>query len=140
MLTEFGTIVGIFGKGEYPEKAFLSLPPHWSLSVRIDIFLYGSIDNEWARVFLDNVQLGEYAKLEKDGDAICGDGYALGLGDTYYNDKPIFYGKNITHNSPNFNFKITNNYSDVVLYERNDEAVGFKHFFVHIDTCFETCS
>ena len=60
MLTEFGTIVGLFANGDYPEKTFQYLPPHWSLSVRIDIFLYGSIDNtdpgedEWSRVFLDN--------------------------------------------------------------------------------------
>ncbi len=48
--------MGIYG-GETPllSKKYENLPPHWSLSVRLNLLLYGSVDgpNEGVNILLD---------------------------------------------------------------------------------------
>ena len=74
------------------------MPPHWSLSVRVDLFLYGAIDfGEWAKFILDDFESINYTKTNYEGDPICGDGYSVKDSYlsgfkwvwAYYNDKPI---------------------------------------------------
>ena len=36
--------LGMFGGGDITSKTFSNLPPHWSLSVRMDILIFSSFD------------------------------------------------------------------------------------------------
>jgi hypothetical protein len=61
---------GMFGKSEIAEKTFVSLPPHWSLSVRFDILLFSSFDPspfDYVRVKLDSSLINDYVKGISDG-------------------------------------------------------------------------
>ena len=48
-------------------KTFTGLPPHWSLSLRMDIILYGPFDtDEFVYVYVDGVQNGKYTKASSN--------------------------------------------------------------------------
>jgi hypothetical protein len=55
-------------------------------------------------VVLDSVDRGSFIKKDTEGDPICSKGTkSLFNGGAAYNDKPIYYGYNLTnHNAKNF--------------------------------------
>jgi len=59
--------VGLFTMNSAETKTFTGLPPHWSLSLRMDIILYGSFDSdEFVYVYVDGVQNGKYTKASSN--------------------------------------------------------------------------
>lgn len=50
------TFFGMFDYSTRPEKTFTSLPPHWSLSVRLDLLLFASLDaTDSGDILIDSV-------------------------------------------------------------------------------------
>lgn len=53
-----GDVFGPFFKGvTLNQKTYANLPPHWSISFKADVMIYGSVDSgsgEFAELVLDN--------------------------------------------------------------------------------------
>ena len=83
----------MFGNNEQPTLIKNGLIPHWSLSVRLDILLFGSIDadHDYAEVKIDNVSYGKFTKDYTNGIKICSSSSS-----GYYDDL-ILFNKNISH-------------------------------------------
>ncbi|EAR98908.3 zinc finger lsd1 subclass family protein (macronuclear) [Tetrahymena thermophila SB210] len=125
-----GNMFGVFAK-ETPnlQKIYQNLPPHWSLSVRVDVLLYKSVDNEKVNVVLDGTTYKTYQKDKYDGVKIC-------LGSTSYNDQLYFFQKNITHTNSQLNLQFTSNFDQ----DNSDEGFGIKNLSVRVDTCHPSCA
>jgi len=77
----------MFGGAERPSKTYSSLPPHWSLSLRLDILLFCSLESvDYVDIFIDSVAQGHYNRQ--------GPGTFLGICSS--SDGIVFYNKNIT--------------------------------------------
>lgn len=98
MYQEFtGNILGIFGK-EAPKvhKIYQNLPPHYSLSLRLNLVLYADVSKEsdFVMITLDSFQSNKYTKEPFEGDSeqyYCSNNKKLIGFLTYYKDKFINY-------------------------------------------------
>ncbi|KAL4494181.1 hypothetical protein ABPG73_018700 [Tetrahymena malaccensis] len=125
-----GNMFGVFAK-ETPnlQKIYQNLPPHWSLSVRVDVLLYKSVDNEKVNVVLDGTTYKTYSKGTKDGVKIC-------LGSSSYNDQLYFFQQNITHTNSQLNLQFTSNFDQ----DNDDEGFGIKNLSIRVDSCHPSCA
>ncbi|KAL4505293.1 hypothetical protein ABPG72_016360 [Tetrahymena utriculariae] len=121
---------GIFAK-ETPnlQKIYQNLPPHWSLTVRVDVLLYKSVDNEKVNVVLDGKTYKTYTKDKYDGVKIC-------IANSKYNDELYFFQQNITHTDSQFKLQFTSNFDQ----DNDDEGFGIKNLSIRVDTCHPSCS
>lgn len=117
------TLIGMFGLSNMEKKTFLNLPSHWSLSVRLDLLIFGSFESpDLCAMFIDGAVYGTYKKPYK---------YNVCTADVTIPDTIVLYNKNITH--------IANSVI-VELFALTDEAItnegcAFKNFFLYVDTC-----
>jgi len=121
--------VGLFTANSAETKTFTGLPPHWSLSLRMDIILYGSFDtDEFVYLYVDGVQKGKYTKTTSDTLSLC----------NYYKTKLeilVLHRVNVTHTSSQAEIKFTSSTSKATT----KEGAGFKNFFLYVDTCDVSC-
>lgn len=65
--------MGMLGQGrELQTKTFTGLPPHWSLSLRVDILLFGAYTaTDFVDVLIDSVSYGKVYMDTSQGYTIC---------------------------------------------------------------------
>ncbi|KAL4493947.1 hypothetical protein ABPG72_021964 [Tetrahymena utriculariae] len=116
------------------QRTYNSLPPHWSLSLRFDLLLYGEVDQssgEQIQIVIDGNLQDTFTKNSTDGDIIC---YNIIWLQHY--DELILYQKNITHSQNSVNIKIVPNANNYSL----NRGFGFKNYYLYIDTCDYSCA
>ncbi|KAL4493949.1 hypothetical protein ABPG72_021966 [Tetrahymena utriculariae] len=126
---------GIFQE-QAQQKMYSSLPPHWSLSLRFDLLLYGDVDQtkgDQIQIFIDGILQDTYTKNNKrDGFVMC---YKV----VYFfqcNDELILYHKNITHNSSSVNIQLLPKSPS----DKLNKGFGFKNYYLYVDTCDFSCA
>ncbi|KAL4499147.1 hypothetical protein ABPG72_017049 [Tetrahymena utriculariae] len=135
-----GQIFGVFSQDiKNNKKTYEKLPPHWSALVRLDLMLYGSVDEDegdFAGIIIDSGPMDRYTKSDSDGYKICSD--SKGFFGKLFNDAIYPYQKNVTHTSSQLTINI-NSYFTGKNTVADYEGYAFKHVSVYIDTCYESC-
>ncbi|EAR88128.2 zinc finger lsd1 subclass family protein (macronuclear) [Tetrahymena thermophila SB210] len=118
------------------QKTYSSLPPHWSLSLRFDLLLYGDVDQtkgDQIQIFIDGNLQDTYTKNNKgDGIVIC---YKI-VFFIQCVDELILYHKNITHSSSSVIIQILPQSPSGKL----NKGFGFKNYYLYVDTCDYSCA
>ncbi|KAL4476414.1 hypothetical protein ABPG74_010147, partial [Tetrahymena malaccensis] len=115
------------------QKTYNNLPPHWSLSIRFDLVLYGPIDNnlgDYIQINLDGVQ-DTISKGPFDGLNICSNLLFN------WNDELILYFKNITHSSSSVTVQFI---PQEGILNQAWKGFLFKNYYLYLDTCHYSCA
>lgn len=125
---------GVFGEGEIAAKTFPGLPPHWSLSLRMDVLLYSSVDlDDYIEVKINSVAYGHYTKKSSEGHLICTDDGGFFV--TYY-DELVFFNQNLTHSASSVEISMLVQTDEGI----SNEGGAIRNLFLFVDTCDISCN
>ncbi|KAL4468609.1 hypothetical protein ABPG74_005112 [Tetrahymena malaccensis] len=100
--TEFSnqSVMGIYAMGQVSGKYFQNIPPHWSLSVRLDLVLYLTLDpNDQIQVQLNNIYEGYTKDAYFNGNKLC-------FSTNTFGDELVLFYRNITHSDPSITINV----------------------------------
>ncbi|KAL4504946.1 hypothetical protein ABPG73_021793, partial [Tetrahymena malaccensis] len=126
---------GIFQQNSQ-QKMYSTLPPHWSLSLRFDLLLYGDVDTtkgDQIQIFIDGNLQDTFTKVNKrDGYVIC---YQV-VFFIQCQDELILYQKNITHSQSSVTIELLPQSPS----DKLNKGFGFKNYYLYVDTCDYSCA
>ncbi|EAS06676.2 zinc finger lsd1 subclass family protein (macronuclear) [Tetrahymena thermophila SB210] len=115
------SVLGIFGNNNNITQNTFNLPPHWSFSVRFDLLLYQSLDNNIREQDIIFVKIEGVTDKFLKVDA--GGGYKLCAMGTSWGDELVLYYRNFTHNLSSTTILLDTNANEDVSNEAANQCL-----------------